>query len=333
LSGPWRRTVWEGLIESVKALIIRPAALGDTLMLMPAVAHMKPLVKITLVGRRPGLDFLRPYVQHCVDYEGPGWHRLFLDEVEPCRPSPIPEADLAVAFLTDPEGTVENNLKIRLPDSPVHIFPPFPPKSDKTHVALYTAQCLEKAGLPVDARRAFKEACDHPLVNEACPSSGKRIILHPGSGGQKKNHQPEFWHGLIKKMRETFAGGEKLVLLLGPAEEPLSPFFREKAVGDATELVLSPDQETLTSLFNQALLYVGHDSGITHLAAMHGIRTIALFKGSSVHQWRPLGPRVRVIENQRSGPDLIAKTVAEIHRLLCSNNGITPGCETELFYF
>ena len=149
-----------------------------------------------------------------------------------------------------------------------------------------------------------------------CPSSGKRIILHPGSGGLKKNHPPAFWHGLIKNIRETFAGGERPVLLLGPAEERLFPFFREKAVGDAVALILSPDQKTLTSLFNQALLYVGHDSGITHLAAMHGIRTIALFKGSSIHQWRPLGPRVRVIENQRSGPDLIAETSAEIRNML-----------------
>jgi len=305
------------LIESVKTLIIRPAALGDTLMLMPAIAHMCPSVEITLVGRRPGLNFLRPHVQHCVDYEGPGWHLLFLDGVEPPRPNPIPDADLAVAFLTDPEATVEKHLKSRLPGSTVHIFPPFPTRSERTHVALYVARCLENAGLPVDARKAFEEACKRPLLHEEGPSLGEKIIFHPGSGGQRKNHPPEFWYGLINRMKREFANREKQILLLGPAEESLFPFFREKAVDDIVAILPSPDTETLMSLLEKARLYVGHDSGVTHLAAMHGIHTIALFKGSSVRQWRPLGPGVRVIENQGSGSDLMAKTIAEIGRVLC----------------
>lgn len=306
----------------MKALIIRPAALGDTLLLMPAIAHLGPLAEVTLVGRRPGLNFLRPYVQHCVDYEGAGWHRLFLDRVDPHRPIPIPETDVVVAFLTDPDALVESNLKIHLPDSPIYIFPPFPLKHDRTHVALYIAQCLEKAGLPVDAEKAFEEACKRPLVKEKSESLGEKTVLHPGSGGQKKNHPPKFWHELIKSMREEFPGAKKHVLLLGPAEESLSSFFREKGVDDSIELLLSPDREAMTSLFKEAVLYVGHDSGITHLAAMHGIPTIALFKGSSIHQWRPLGPKVRVIKNQRNGSDLIARTLEEIRRVLCNNDFI-----------
>jgi len=48
-------------------------------------------------------------------------------------------------------------------------------------------------------------------------------------------------------------------------------------------------------LLKKASLYIGHDSGITHLTAMLGIPTICLFKNSDPLQWAPLGPDVTVI--------------------------------------
>jgi ADP-heptose:LPS heptosyltransferase len=64
----------------MKVMIIRPAALGDTLMLMPAIAQLNVSVDILLVGRSPGIDFISPYVNRSIDYEGSGWYRLFLEK-------------------------------------------------------------------------------------------------------------------------------------------------------------------------------------------------------------------------------------------------------------
>jgi len=106
-------------------------------------------------------------------------------------------------------------------------------------------------------------------------------------------------------------------VLLGPAEAPLLPSFKENAVDDAKVILRSDNMETLTSLFAETCLYVGHDSGVTHLAAMYGVPVIALFKGSSMYQWRPLGPHVRIIENEKNDGELIVKTLEAIRRLLC----------------
>jgi ADP-heptose:LPS heptosyltransferase len=43
--------------------------------------------------------------------------------------------------------------------------------------------------------------------------------------------------------------------------------------------------------------YLGNDSGVTHLAAMLGVPTIALFGPSNPHMWRPVGPWVQVLYN------------------------------------
>ncbi len=287
-------------------------------MLMPALVPLRVSSEIILVGRSPSLDFLGPYVHGSIDYEGPGWHRLFQERPDHEHPPPIPEVDRAAAFLSDPEGNVEKNLKACLPSTPVHIFPPFPPKGEKIHVALYLARCLEMAGLPVDAKKSFEEATKRPLFEKKAGSmKGKRIIFHPGSGGEKKNHPPNFWLDLMKVLRKSlFPEKEKFVLLLGPAEERFHLFFRQNLSDKDAEIIFCPENETIKSLLRGATLYLGHDSGITHLAAMLGTPTIALFKNTSVEQWRPLGSSVSTIKNQQIGPGLLKKIFKEASQLI-----------------
>ena len=301
----------------MKVLIIRPPALGDTLMLMPAIVQLKASVEISLVGRYPGIYFLSQYVHHCIDYEGPGWHGLFLRRMDNASHLSIPQAHRIVAFLRDPEGNVSNNLKAKLPSASVHLFPAFPPKGEKIHVAFYLAQCLQKAGLPIDPMKSLDEAFKRSLLEEKSPSvfTG-RIILHPGSGGQKKNLPPDFWLKMIKAFSKTsFSEKGQLTLLLGPAEEQVHSFYRKNLGQRDAEMLFSPDKEELVSLLRQTSLYVGHDSGITHLAAMLGTPTIALFKNSSVYQWRPLGPAVKVIKVEESSQGLITSILREGDKL------------------
>jgi len=57
-------------------LIIRPGALGDTLMLMPLLRALEGVVRVSAAVRRPGLEVIRPYVTLCTDVEAGGWHAL-----------------------------------------------------------------------------------------------------------------------------------------------------------------------------------------------------------------------------------------------------------------
>jgi len=100
------------------------------------------------------------------------------------------------------------------------------------------------------------------------------------------------------------------------AEEKLVPLFSEER---DVQILISPHMDRLSLLLQEALLYVGHDSGITHLAAMLGAPTIALFRHTSVTQWRPLGPRVNVIESSTSGPELVEQTLDAADRFLNEN--------------
>ena len=289
----------------MKILIIRPAALGDTLMLAPALSNSREWGEVIVAGRRPGIDFLRPLVSRCLDFEGSGWHALFMDAPEPGVTLPAAAVDRVIAFLNDPQGVVRKNLERIFPGASIAVWPGYPDEKDAVHVALYLARALENSGLPVHAEKAMNDSIKRPLLPGYRPRI--RIVFHPGSGGAQKNHPPEFWLNLVRAFREKIPVVKELPLvLLGPAEEKLLPFFSgEKGV----KILLSPDMGSLSLLLQEALLYVGHDSGITHLAAMLGAPTIALFRHSSVAQWRPLGPRVKVIEARESSQELIEETL------------------------
>lgn len=269
-------------------------------MLMPAIRALKKNHEITILGRLPGIDYLRPHVNQCIDMESSGWHRLFMKEADTLADLSTLSPDHVIAFLNDPDAGLTDNLKACFPDSSVSVFPVFPPEEDKRHIALYMAQAIREAGLPIEAGRVFGDSLKIPLMAPETPVPDDKgtVVIHPGSGSKKKNYPPAFWVGLIKdfKMSRHYCS-KRIVLLIGPAEEDLLPFLRDNLDARDAELRIFPDREELLSILGSASLYIGHDSGITHLAAMLGRPVIALFKESSIERWRPLGPNVRIMRD------------------------------------
>jgi heptosyltransferase III len=283
----------------LKILIIRSGALGDTLMLMPAIRTLRKNNEILFVGRLPAIDYIRPYVDLCIDIDSSGWHRLFMQGPADLPEIPLFAPDYVIGFLNDPEGNVLCNLTVCFPGSIVRVFPVFPPEKDKRHIALYMAQAIQEAGLPMDALSAFNSSLEGSLMTsvDALFDGTGPVVIHPGSGSQKKNYPPLFWLQLIKELKkEGLDNSRRIILLLGPAEEGISSFFRDSLSETDVQLCALPEREELMSLLGNASVYIGHDSGITHLAAMLGRPVIALFKDSPEERWRPLGPKVRIIK-------------------------------------
>jgi heptosyltransferase-3 len=302
-------------------LVIRSGALGDTLMLTPALLHLKGAVHVTLVGRNPGLDFLRDHVDQAFNIEGQGWFRLFLQRPHE-RGLPVSAVDLVAAFLHDEDGSISHNLRAYFPGSRIELFPPFPHEDDKVHVAYHMCSCLRKAGLPIDPEEAFKRAFEVAILGRRPRSFFNEggLVLHPGSGNPQKNHPPSFWLHLLRRFGEQSGlGSGRMVILLGPAEETLHSSFAGIREGPHNvEFCLFPERDALVGLLQKARVYVGHDSGITHLAAMLGVPSIALFKRTDAIRWRPLGPAVRVIEQEDPNPDLLDKILDAAKDLIAS---------------
>ena len=285
-------------------LLLRPGALGDTLMLLPLLAEIEGKARVAAAARRPGLDLLRSHAERCVDWEGPGWHRLYEEEPRepPDRVSAL-EPGSVLAFLSDPDGRVERNLGRMFPGARVRVFSGYPRPEDRDHAALYLARCAAAAGLPVNPEACLERAQRMPLLGDLRPAGigPSAVVLHPGSGGRRKNLEPAFWLRLLDRLAREV----DVTVLLGPAEEALRPGFEQKAMKTGFRVAFAPETDELVSLLSRARFYAGHDSGVTHLAAMLGTPCVALFRTTDAQVWAPLGPRVEVIEANEEHAGLV----------------------------
>jgi ADP-heptose:LPS heptosyltransferase len=163
---------------------------------------------------------------------------------------------------------------------------PAPPLAGP-HASLWLAEALETFGL--DARREpppllFTEAERRDAQERTTGMPDGFLAVHPGSGSPSKNWPLE----RFVETAQRLSSGRPWLLVLGPAEE-------EVKAPSAARLARRLPLRTLGALLARAGLFLGNDSGITHLAAASGTRTLALFGPTDPALWAPVGPAVRTL--------------------------------------
>jgi ADP-heptose:LPS heptosyltransferase len=103
-------------------------------------------------------------------------------------------------------------------------------------------------------------------------------VIHPFSGSPRKNWPLEKFRALAGKLEPVMP-----VRWCAGEEDPPLP--------DAVRI---DDLYELACWLAKARLYIGNDSGITHLAAAVGTPVLALFGPTDPDVWAPRGQHVRV---------------------------------------
>src|SRR6185312_7546559 len=103
-------------------------------------------------------------------------------------------------------------------------------------------------------------------------------VIHPFSGSPRKNWPVENFRQLAAKLERIMP----VLWCAGPDDPPLEG------------ALCIPDLYDLACWLARAALYIGNDSGITHLAAAVGTPVLALFGPTDPAVWAPRGPHVRV---------------------------------------
>ena len=147
-----------------------------------------------------------------------------------------------------------------------------------------------------DIRLAVPESFLHlgqaSLDATGIPIGQPLAVIHPGSGSPHKCVAPEVLAAAIDAMQGS---GMTPVVLEGPADrEPVERLLR--SCSDSAILLTGLDLLTVAGILAQADLYVGQDSGITHLAGLMGVRMVALFGPTDPARWAPRGANVSVIQ-------------------------------------
>jgi ADP-heptose:LPS heptosyltransferase len=131
------------------------------------------------------------------------------------------------------------------------------------------------------------------LLKEAGLNPEKKpVIIHPGSGASNK-----CWHfeNFLAVARELISEGNEVLFLLGPAELEKFSVNNIDKITNVAKCLKELSFTDVLRLLSRAEVFIGNDSGITHLAAMLGIRTIAVFGPTNPDVYKPIGSNVRVL--------------------------------------
>ena len=302
-------------------ILIRPGALGDALLALPALAllrRVRPDAHVTLVARGDVLPLARAsaLADAVFDWSDPLWAALFADDPDdlPAHGArAVVRGAAVVAWLSEEDGMVTRNLAAW--GAWQVVVAPGRPQEDgaapREHTALLLARALAPLGIAVPATAQVLAAGMPSLrVDEDDAQTAARVwdaldlgtqesrpvvALHPGSGGSAKRWPPERFAELAWRL---IAGGYWVLLVEGPADMHVTAAVQAAlGTGKADEVRIARRLGigALAALLRRCAAYVGNDSGVSHLAALAGMPTLALFGPSDPARWAPLGPQVRVV--------------------------------------
>lgn len=116
--------------------------------------------------------------------------------------------------------------------------------------------------------------------------AGRFAVIHPGSGSPRKCWPVDRFLAVAAALSGRGIGG---LVVTGLAEGRLEPALRTAPLPAGWTWRPNPPLPDLAAWLAEAGVYLGNDSGVTHLAAACGTRTVALFRDEFKDAWRPAG--------------------------------------------
>lgn len=293
-------------------LVIHPGTLGDVLVAIPSLRVMRakfPRHDLALVARGEVGDLLKQAgeVSQVCGLEGAFGSTLFGGE--PILPSPWREwlgrCDRAIGFLSDPEGTVRATLD-RFAIAHVTLRSPFDGTLQAIHQSARFIEIVDQA-VPTKVRLVPPLQISQNRRAEAgeiLRSMGVKLLsdglvaVHPGSGSPHKCADPRLYAGVITWAWDR---GGQAVMIEGPADGEAVSAVTGLLSHRQVPILKQDDLNILAAVLAQASLFVGNDSGVTHLAASVGTSTVALFGPTDPSRWAPIGPAVQVLQGGPCG--------------------------------
>jgi heptosyltransferase-2 len=286
-----------------RMLVLRGGAVGDLIVTLPALGALRqafPHATIELLGHpsRAILAQHARYVDRVIDLERWDLYRLFSQRptISQGLATFLSSFELILSYLPVPDATFAINLR-RYCQGEILMWQPHPPPG--THITDHLRQPVARF------IRQPCEVCPHIYLDPAAQECAARfwqtaglpaqgvVAFHPGSGGAYKLWPLAGWEQIMAwAARQGIEG----LIISGPAEQVHNAHF--PAWPRAQNLPLP----YLAALLARCQVVVGHDSGITHLAAAVGTTTLALFGPTDPLLWGPRSLRACVLQPAAPGP-------------------------------
>jgi heptosyltransferase-3 len=270
-----------------RVLVIRGGAIGDFILTLPAMRLLREMIpgcqlevmgylSIATLAQAAGLaDSVRSLDHRTMA-------ALF------AKNAPIDEAlaehlksfNLIVSYLFDPDGHFRASMErigVKTLIECSHRVQP-----DQGHASRQLAKPLEKLAMFLEDSHLQTA---HFERREIIPN---RLAIHLGSGSEKKNWPLERWLALADGFRD-----HEVIFITGEAEQERGMLIENRPSWHSLPLPELADRLSTCAAF------LGHDSGISHLAAACGVPSLLLFGPTDPAVWAPPQPWISILRAEK----------------------------------
>lgn len=294
-----------------RILVIRGGAIGDFILTLPAISALRcafPTAYLEILGY--------PHIAQLAKSAG------LVDKVQSIEAGALAgffarngslsedlcdyfsDFDLIVSYLYDPDEIFKTNVarctraqfiqaphrasdEDSIPASQVYLKP-------LERLAIFDTDPVPRLKIAGAEKRAEKE---------------KSIAVHPGSGSDKKNWPEERWSALLAELvNKTKAN---LLIVGGEAEGSRLQRLSAALPPQRLKVAQSRPLAELAVMLEACDVFVGHDSGISHLAAAVGLPGVVLWADTAETVWRPPSEKVLIIREPAGVAAIAVSTVMQ----------------------
>lgn len=300
-----------------RVVLILPCCIGDVVLgtvVLRALRRAYPDAHITwavgswsqnAIARHPDLNEILDTGQTALPVKSPGdfWH--FVGQLRGG------DFDLAVSLIRSPLMS----LAVALSGIPVragvdsagrgfgyNVRVAIDPSTERHEAEIY----LDVArALGVDTGGCYANTPPHPEDLEAARAAvaslnidGPFAVINPAGGsnpGMVLDAKRYPTHGLSVITRGLQASGLQVILTAGPKDGLLVEALQREMGESLPALVGKLTLSQIGALASLARVYIGNDTGLTHLAAASGAKTIMIMGPSSPKRYAPFTPNSRAL--------------------------------------
>ena len=279
--------------NSDSVLVIHPGGLGDVLLSLSAMVAFRnrhPTDQLVLLAGSDVGSLLQAcgVVDRTLTTESDDLASLMSgsDQLSSALCELLNRCKRVVGWLDDHDGVLRATLQ-RLGIPRIILEPPVPQRgvhqSKRFLDVLKDESCVDLPPVQLDIPDTLRREGAAVLRTIGIQKGQDVVLCHPGSGSVHKCVRPETMAEVVRKFRQS---GIMPVLVGGPADERAVECVRDLGLRDVP-VIQRQRLTTIAGILAQARLFVGHDSGLTHLAGALKIPTVALFGPTDARQWAP----------------------------------------------
>ena len=293
-----------------RALAVHPGALGDVLLAVPALRALRAAsggVILAAQRRLAELVVALGEADAAREFESLRLDALFGGSGS----ADLPETDRLICWFGARDAEFSSRLRAQARGAVV---------APSLSTGLVWEHLLQTCGAPPGEWRgrarvppALVDAGRIALTDAGWDGRRPVMVVQPGAGGVSKRWPADAFAAALAAVAER--GDVALVAHQGPADADAVDALSARL--PSVVRLREPALPALAGVLSQAALYLGNDSGVSHLAATVGVPAVVLFAAANL-AWRSwaAAPEVMTVTMTRVDPSEVAAVRKAVERRL-----------------